>query len=132
MKKLIPAGLALAAALIGLSSAVTQAQELHFSNKWRLKFDNTAKNDGVLRFRVTPKGETPIEVSVPVVKGRSENEVARDASNQFRAALDAERFHVEVDDGEDVLIKKKHKGVDTAVELLEDNVDGTEVKLHRE
>ena len=108
------------------------ATDLKYSNKWRIEIKEGANNDGVLRFRVTPKGEAPVEVTVQIKDGRSENGVAQDVKNAFKAALAADRYHVEGDDGEDVLVKKNSKGVDTAIELLEDNIKGTHVDVERE
>jgi hypothetical protein len=106
-------------------------ENLKYSNKWRIEVKEGANNDGVLRFRVTPQGEAPIEVTVDLKKGRSENGCARDVRDAFKAALDPKRFHVEGDDFEDVLVKKKG-GPDFALELLERTVKGTHVDLERE
>ena len=114
------------------TQAAAETAELKYSNKWRIEVKEGANNDGVLRFRVTPKGEAPIEVTVQIKKGRSENGVALDVKNAYKAALDPKRFHVEVDDGEDVLVKKKSKGVDTAIEILEDNIEGTRIDIERD
>jgi hypothetical protein len=105
--------------------------DLKYSNKWRIEVKEGANNDGVARFRVTPKGEAAIEVTVNVKDGRSENGVARDVKNTFKAALDKKRFHVEGDDGEDVLVKKKG-GPDFSIELLESTLKGTRFDLERE
>jgi hypothetical protein len=107
------------------------AKDLKYANKWRIEVHEGANNDGVARFRVTPKGEAAIEVTVNVKDGRSENGVAADVRDAFKAALDKKRFHVEIDDGEDVLVKKKG-GPDLAIELLESNLKGTHFKLERE
>jgi hypothetical protein len=114
------------------AAATAPAAALKYSNKWRIEVKEGANNDGVLRFRMTPKGEAPIEVTVKVKDGRSENGVAQDVKNAFKAAVDASRYHVEGDDGEDVLVKTKGKGVDFALELLEDNIKGTHIDLDRE
>jgi hypothetical protein len=106
-------------------------QHLKYSNKWRIQVKEGANNDGVLRFRVTPEGEAPTEVTVSLKDGRSENGCARDVKNAFKAALDPKRFHVEGDDGEDVLVKKKG-GPNFALELVERTVKGTHVNLDRE
>jgi len=106
-------------------------QHLKYSNKWRIEVKEGANNDGVLRFRVTPEGEAPIEVTVNLKKGRSENNCAVDVREAFKAALDPKRFHVERDDWEDVLVKKKG-GPDFALELIERTVKGTHVDLERE
>lgn len=104
---------------------------LKYSNKWRIEVKEGANNDGVMRFRVTPQGESAIDVTVNIRDGRSENGVARDVKNAFKSALDPKRFHVEGDDGEDVLLKKKG-GPDFALELLESTLKGTHVDLERE
>jgi hypothetical protein len=104
---------------------------LKYSNKWRIEVKEGANNDGVMRFRVTPEGESAINVTVEVRDGRSENGVARDVKKAFKAALDPKRFHVEGDDFEDVLLKKKG-GPDFALQLLESTLKGTHVDLERE
>ena len=111
--------------------APVASPDLKYSNKWRIEVKEGANNDGVLRFRVTPKGEAPVEVTVNLKKGRSENGCAKDVRAAFEAALDPKHFHVERDDFEDVLVKKKG-GPDFALELLERTVKGTHVDLERE
>jgi hypothetical protein len=111
--------------------APVASPDLKYSNKWRIEVKEGANNDGVARFRVTPQGEAAVEVTVDIKDGRSENGVARDVKNTFKAALDPKRFHVEGDDGEDVLVKKKG-GPDFALELLESTLKGTHFDLERE
>jgi hypothetical protein len=112
--------------------APVASPDLRYSNKWRIEVKEGANNDGVARFRVTPKDEAAIEVTVNIKDGRSENGVARDVKNTFKAALDAKRFHVEGDDGEDVLVKKKGGGPDFSIELIESTLKGTHFDLERE
>jgi hypothetical protein len=112
-------------------AAPVAAANLKYSNKWRIEVKEGANNDGVARFRVTPKGEAAIEVAVNVKDGRSENGVARDVKDAFKAALDPKRFHVEGDDGEDVLVKKKG-GPDFSIVLVESTLKGTRFDLERE
>jgi hypothetical protein len=127
-----PAALAQQAAPATAPEAAPAATpDLKYSNKWRIKVNEGANNDGVARFRVTPKGEAAVDVTVNVKDGRSENGVAQDVRNAFKAALDAKRFHVEIDDGEDVLVKKKG-GPDFSIQLLESTLKGTHFRLHRE
>jgi hypothetical protein len=49
----------------------------------------------------------------------------------LQPALDRKSYKVEIDDGEDVLVKK-HKGPDFSIELVESTVKGTRVNFHRE
>lgn len=111
--------------------APAASPDLKYSNKWRIEVKEGANNDGVARFRVTPKGEAAIHVTIDIKDGRSENGVARDVKNTFKATLDPKHFHVEGDDGEDVLVKKTG-GPDFALELLESTLKGTHFDLERE
>ena len=135
-----PALLAVIAILAGQSAlaqeptaapAPAASPDLKYSNKWRIEVKEGANNDGVARFRVTPKDGTPVEVTVNIKDGRSENGVAADVKNAFKAALDKKAYKVEGDDFEDVLVKKK-SGPDFALELLESTLKGTHFDLERE
>ncbi len=84
--------------------APAASPDLKYSNKWRIEVKEGANNDGVARFRVTPKGGDPVEVTVSIKDGRSENGVAADVKNAFKAALDKKAYKVEGDDFEDVLV----------------------------
>jgi len=105
--------------------------DLKYSNKWRIEVKEGANNDGVARFRVTPQGGTPVEVTVKIRDGRSENGVAADVKNAFKAALDKKIYKVEGDDFEDVLVKKR-KGPEFSIELVESTLKGTRFDLERE
>jgi hypothetical protein len=122
-----------AAAFVAAIACGTQAfaQELKLSNKWRIEVSEGSHNDGTMLFRVTPKGGTPTDVSVAIKNGRGENEVARDIRDGFRATLGEKAFHVEIDDGEDVLVKKK-SGPDFEVKLVEATVEGTRINVEKE
>jgi hypothetical protein len=128
--------LATALACAGIAHAVAPAvaapvAELKYSNKWRLEVSEGANNDGVLHFRITPKDAAAVDINVPLKDGRGEDGCARDIRDAFKAALDKKVYKIEVDDGEDVLVKK-HKGPDFAIELVESTVKGTRVTLARE
>jgi invasion protein IalB len=120
-----------APAAVAPTATPEAAQKLHYSNKWRIECKEGANNDGVARFEVTPKGEAMIPVTVTVKEGRSENGVAADVKNAFRAALDPKRYHVEIDDGEDVLVKRK-SGPDLSIKLVESTLRGTHFDVERE
>jgi hypothetical protein len=135
-----PALLAVTAILAGQSAlaqeptaapAPAASPDLKYSNKWRIEVKEGANNDGVARFRVTPKDGTPVEVTVNIKDGRSENGVAADVKNAFKAALDKKAYKVEGDDFEDVLVKKK-SGPEFSIELVESTLKGTHFDLERE
>jgi hypothetical protein len=119
------------AAVQAAAPAAAPAKEPHYANKWRLEVSEGANNDGDMHFRLTPKDGAPVDINVHLKKGRGEDGCARDIRDAFKAALDKKTYKVEVDDGEDVLVKK-HQGPDFTIELVESTVKGTRVNLKRE
>lgn len=111
--------------------AAAQAAALSYSNKWRLQVSEGANNDGVMRFRVTPKDGAPLDIPVTLKDGRGEDGCARDIRDTFRKSLDKSLYKVELDDGEDVLIKVR-KGPGISIELVESTVKGTRINFDRE
>ncbi len=102
------------------------------SNKWRIELDGQARSTGELQFRVTPRQGDPTDVTVNIRSGRAENNVAKDVRDAFAAKLSPERYTVEVDDGEDVLIKKKDGQPDFALEFIDSNVQHVNIKVEGE
>ena len=113
------------------ASQATPAAPLKLSNKWRIKVSEGANNTGTLLFRVTPDKGTATDIVVNIEKGRSENGVAIDIKTTFEKALDPKVYHVERDDGEDVLVKKR-KGPNFEVKFVESTLKGTRIKIHKE
>ena len=125
---------AIATALVSsiLLAALAFAEGDHNSNKWRIELDGTALKTGDIQFRVTPRQGEPTDVTVNIRSGRAENNVAKDVRDAFAAKLSPERYTVEVDDGEDILIKKKDGQPDFALELLESDVQNVSIKVEGE
>jgi hypothetical protein len=71
-------------------------------------------------------------VVATIRSGRAENNVAEDVRDAFAAKLSPERYTVEVDDGEDILIKKKDGQPDFALELIDSNVRNVNIKVEGE
>ncbi len=101
------------------------------SNKWRLEFSGGADSDGTIVIRLSPKEGDPLEASIDIEDGRSENGVAKDVVSGLKEQL-GDRFHVERDDGEDVLIKKRRGNSDVGVEVVSNSVKGVRINLDRE
>jgi hypothetical protein len=113
------------------AAAVAAPEKLNLSNKWRLEVSEGANNDGTMLFRITPDKGTPQDVVVKLKKGRGEDGCARDIRDTFKAQLDKKTYHIEVDDGEDVLVKKR-KGPNFEIKLVESTVKGTRVNVTKE
>jgi hypothetical protein len=115
----------------GGAAAADASDQPGYSNKWRVEVSESAKSDGTMLFRVTPKEGTPVDVTVSIKDGRGENNIAKDIRDAFKAALDTKSFHTETDDGEDVLLKKR-KGPDFALVLVESNVEAVRLNIEKE
>jgi len=125
---------AIAIALVSafMLAALALADGEHNSNKWRIELDGSALKTGDMQFRVTPRQGEPIDIVASIKSGRDENGVAKDVRDAFAAKLSPERYSVEVDDGEDVLIKKKDGQPDFALELIESDVRNVNIKVEGE
>jgi hypothetical protein len=102
------------------------------SNKWRIELSGQALTTGALVFRVTPHQGEATDIAVNIRSGRAENNVAKDVRDAFAAKLSPQRYSVEVDDGEDILVKKKEGQPDFALELVEANVQNVSIKVEGE
>ena len=119
-------------ALFGTSIAGAEEAKQNLSNKWRINCSEGSHNDGTVVFRVTPKDGTAQDVTVNIKKGRGENGIATDISNTLKAALDKKTFHVETDDGEDVLVKKRGSGTDFELALVSSTLEGPRFNVRKE
>ena len=101
------------------------------SNKWRIQVSEGAKSDGEIVFRVAPKGGESVEVIVQIADGTGENAIASRIRDVLREKLDADAYNVEVDDGEDVLVKKKRGMPDFNIMLIRNTVKAVRLKVER-
>jgi len=111
-----------------LSSPPSLASDL--SNKFRLECSGGAHSDGVVTIVVTPDGGEPIETVTELKQGTSENHVAKAIVEALTAQLPQDQFHVERDDGEDVLVKR-HLG-EHRFRLAVTSITAKNVRIHVE
>ena len=125
---------AITAAIVSsvMLAALAFADGAPTANKWRIEIDGQALKTGDMQFRVTPRQGESTDVTVSIRSGRAENNVAKDVRDAFASKLSPERYSVEVDDGEDILIKKKEGQPDFALELLESSVQNVSIKIEGE
>ena len=97
-----------------------------------IELDGQPLKTGDMQFRVTPSQGEPVDVVATIHSGRAENNVAKDVRDAFAAKLSPQRYTVEVDDGEDILVKKKEGQPDFALELVEANVQNVSIKVEGE
>ena len=127
-----PAAISLAVVASAMLAAMSFADGGSAANKWRVELDGAAIKTGVITFRVTPRQGEATDVAVDIKAGRDENHVAKDVRDALAAKLSPERYTVEVDDGEDVLVKKKEGQPDFSFELVESDVQNVTIKIQSE
>jgi hypothetical protein len=115
------------------TEAPLDTSKLSYSNKWRIAFDNRAKTDGTLVFRMVMKGSdaAPVVVSVPIKNGTGENNAADAVKSALRKAFPND-FKVEGDDGEDVLVKLNIIEGSSSLVLVSNDVKNLKVKIRKE
>ncbi|HVJ38348.1 MAG TPA: hypothetical protein VM687_11195 [Stenotrophomonas sp.] len=118
--------------LIGLfTSLLAFASQAAPSNKWRIEVDGSASTAGSIQLGITPEGGSTRQVDIPVAKGLHENRVARLIRDALKTAL-GKGYHVEIDDGEDVLVKRRGSHPKLDIVIAGNSVQGIKVKEHTE
>lgn len=114
------------------AATAANPDSLSYSNKWRIEVSESARSDGEFVFQVTPRSGEPRLVTVPIKSSFGENHVARGIRDAFRDQLDGDRYHIERDDGEDVLVKKRHGEADFALRVISSTVKAVRIRVQKE
>ena len=114
------------ALIVGTLLVLAATAAFAAENKWRLQFSGDADSAGHVVLEFTPDQGEPMRATVEIAEGRGENAVAKDVRDGLRAQVGA-RYHIEVDDGEDVLVKKKRGEHDFTVTIVENTVQGVRI-----
>jgi hypothetical protein len=114
------------------SGGASGEKDLKYSNKWRIEVSEGANSDGEIIFHVTPKGGQTQVVTVVVDDGTSENHTARVIKRAFEKQLDTSKYDIEMDDGEDVLVKKDLTEPRFSLEIISSTVKSVRLHLAKE
>jgi len=114
------------------ATATKPARDLSYSNSWRIEVSEGANSDGEIVFNVTPKGGTTQVITVKIDNGTSEDHVARVIKRAFEKQLDTSKYDIEIDDGEDVLVKKDLTEPVFALEVVSSTVKSVRLRLQKE
>jgi hypothetical protein len=112
--------------------ATKPPRDLSYSNSWRIEVSEGANSDGEIVFNVTPKGGTTQVITVRIDDGTSEDHVARVIKRAFEKQLDTSKYDIEIDDGEDVLVKKDLTEPVFALEIVSSTVKSVRLRLQKE
>ncbi len=100
------------------------------SNKWRLQFSGAAESAGEMVLEIVPSGRAPVRVNVLIERNDGENRVAR----KVKTAIDRQAgkwVDAELDDGEDVLVKR-HFFRRFSIVLVSSTVKDVRINFDRE
>ena len=115
----------------GLALAMSNAGADGVENKWRIEVDGNARTAGRIVLQVAPAKGEPIRAVAIISNGRKENDVARDVSAALQKVA-RNHYNVEVDDGEDVLVKKQDGERNFVVTVVENTVQGVNIAVDAE
>lgn len=102
------------------------------SNKWRVQIGGKAQVDGEIELSFTPKDAVASSVVVTVPAGTHENAAARLVRDALKAKFGKDIYKIEIDDGEDVLVKKRGKTPDFEIVVVRNTAEGLRISLDRE
>jgi hypothetical protein len=108
------------------------AENLRYTDDYRISVDSDAQSDGEIVFSLTPKGGTTQDVKVAIKKGTNENDVAREIKSAFVAQIGTKDYNIEMEDGENVIIERSMGARDYSLVLASSTVKGITVKVHRD
>lgn len=97
---------------------------------WNIAASGKAASSGDLEFRVTATdGSDPVEISVPVNAGASQESVARAIRRVMSSQLPRERYSVELGEGGNVMVSDPRGRPNFTVELLNSDIDNVRVAV---
>jgi hypothetical protein len=114
---------------LGLMASAASADGVQ--NKWRLEISGNAESAGRIVLQLAPAVGDPITAMVAIPVARGENDVARDIRTALQTAA-GKRYDVELDDGEDVLVKKHEGERDFVITVVENSVQGVRIDVGAE
>lgn len=120
------------AAALAFASVKATGESPDTSNRWRLQAGGESTADGVIVVRLSEIGAVVAEIPVSVPKHTAKKGVAERIRDSLNAALEGDRYKVEVDDGEDVIVKAREDVKDFEIAIVSNTADGIEVKLDKE
>jgi hypothetical protein len=97
---------------------------------WNIAATGKAASSGDLEFRLTATdGSDPVEITVPVIAGASEEAMARTIRRVLGTQLPRDRYNVELGEGGNVLVSDPRGRPNFTLELLDSDIDNVRVAV---
>jgi len=101
------------------------------AGEWAIEFERTAKSNGAITFRVWPYDAAPIDVTVPVQQGDTQNHITVAFRDAFRKSLGSTDFRV--NSMKNVIsIASKRGERRFGLELVQMDADGVDISLGKQ
>lgn len=100
------------------------------ASTWNIAPTGNAASSGDLAFRISRgDGTDPVEITVPVMAGDSEDTVARSIRRVLSTQLPRARYSVQLGEGTNVLISDPRGKPNFSVELLDSGIDNVRIAV---
>jgi nucleoid-associated protein YgaU len=125
--------IALVAGLAGFAFGAAEAfgaTMAPLSGTWNIQTAGKPTSSGELLFRMTPgDGGDPVEITVSVIAGATEDAVARKIRTTLGSQLRGDRFDVQMGEGSNVIVSDTHGRPNFSLELVDSDVDNLRVTV---
>lgn len=113
-----------------MSSLVLAQSGPPLAGVWNIAPTGSAGSSGELVFRVTRgDGSDPVDITVPVLLGASQDTIARGIRNALSSQLGRNRYQVQLGEGGNVLVSDPRGRPEFALELLDADVENLRVAV---
>jgi hypothetical protein len=117
-----------AAALVAASALAAPAPPS--AGVWNIATSGKAASSGDLAFRVTATdGSDPLDITVPVISGATEDSVARSIRRVLSSQLPRDRYSVQLGEGANVLVSDPRGRPNFTLELVDSDIDKLRVAV---
>ncbi len=97
---------------------------------WNIATSGKAASSGDLAFRITATdGSDPVDITVPVMSGASEDSVARSIRRALSSQLPRDRFSVQLGEGANVLVSDPRGRPNFTLELVDSDIENVRVAV---
>jgi len=97
---------------------------------WNIATSGKAASSGDLSFRITANdGSDPVDITVPVISGATEDSVARSIRRALSSQLPRHRYTVELGQGTNVLVSDPRGQPNFSLELVDSDIENVRVAV---
>ena len=115
-------------ALVAASALAANGPPL--ASAWNIATTGNAASSGDLDFRITPgDGSDPVDITVPVISGASQDSVARSIGRALSSQLRRDRYNVELGENGNVMVSDSRGQPNFSLELVDATIENVRVAV---